>query len=220
MSFTRKIFDGARSGLSSLLERIVADDSPLSYVTADALAAEVEDRIAARDKRAAQMPFDNPHAKWAAGFPGARKHRQEMAKERAARVAAARTARQRAQKKAAEAARAAGAAEAANHAHRAQQARTQQNRRPTGAGARPRTGPRRTPGFGLRHDPKLAAAYRDLNLTYGAPMTEIKSAYRKLMRRYHPDLHTQSPQKHKAATELSVQLTQAYNTLEAHFQKR
>lgn len=210
MSFTRKIFDGARSGLNSLLERIVADDAPLSHVTADALAAEVERRIAARDKRAPQMPFDNPRAKWAAGFPGAQKRREALAKERADKVHAARNARDRARKKSAEEA-------AREHARRESQARAKAHR----ASARPRPGARRAPGFGgLRQDPKLATAYRDLNLAYGAPMAEVKAAYRKLMRRYHPDLHNQSPEKHKAATELSVQLTQAYNTLEAHFQKR
>src|SRR5262249_37785520 len=55
---------------------------------------------------------------------------------------------------------------------------------------------------------------------YGAPFDEVKSAYRKLMRKYHPDLHNQSPKKQKAATELSMQVTQAYNALEKWLDKK
>lgn len=55
-----------------------------------------------------------------------------------------------------------------------------------------------------------------LDLPYGSDFDQVKAAYRKLMRKYHPDLHTQSPQKAKAATELSMQVTQAYNELEIH----
>jgi len=43
----------------------------------------------------------------------------------------------------------------------------------------------------------------------------VKLAYRKLMRKYHPDLHGhKSPEKLRAATEVSQALTQAYNELE------
>ena len=40
------------------------------------------------------------------------------------------------------------------------------------------------------------------------------------MRKYHPDLHGQTPQKQKAATELTMQVTQAYNELEVHLTKK
>jgi DnaJ-class molecular chaperone len=69
-------------------------------------------------------------------------------------------------------------------------------------------------GFG-RND-KLAKYYKVLDLPYGAEFDQVKASYRKLMRRYHPDLHTQSPQKAKAATELTMQVTEAYNELEKH----
>jgi len=49
---------------------------------------------------------------------------------------------------------------------------------------------------------------------YGSQFDTVKAAYRRLMRKYHPDLHGGSPEKLKAATEVSQALTQAYNELE------
>jgi hypothetical protein len=74
-----------------------------------------------------------------------------------------------------------------------------------GAGARPRPVP------GREH---LRIYYTRLEVEVGAPFDEIKAAYRRLMRRYHPDLHNQTPAKLKAATEVAQALTQAYNELE------
>ena len=59
-----------------------------------------------------------------------------------------------------------------------------------------------------------------LDLPVGAGFDEVKAAYRKLMRKYHPDLHHQTPQKAKAATELTMQVTQAYNELEAYLLRK
>ena len=39
------------------------------------------------------------------------------------------------------------------------------------------------------------------------------------MRKYHPDMHTQSPKKHKAATELTMKVAAAYSALEEHFKE-
>ena len=50
-----------------------------------------------------------------------------------------------------------------------------------------------------------------LDLQPGADMAQIKTAYRQLMRKYHPDMHAGNPQKQKAATELSMRVTTAYN---------
>ncbi|HVV88428.1 MAG TPA: J domain-containing protein, partial [Kofleriaceae bacterium] len=61
--------------------------------------------------------------------------------------------------------------------------------------------------------------YRTLNLTPGADLAEVKSAYRQLMRKYHPDMHAGNPQKQKAANELSLRVTTAYNGLQAHLAK-
>jgi DnaJ-class molecular chaperone len=54
----------------------------------------------------------------------------------------------------------------------------------------------------------------------GADLAQVKTAYRKMMRKYHPDMHAGSPQKQKAATELSMKVTGAYNALTTHLEKK
>jgi hypothetical protein len=39
------------------------------------------------------------------------------------------------------------------------------------------------------------------------------------MRKYHPDMHAANPQKQKAANELSMRVTAAYNGLSTHLEK-
>ena len=65
-------------------------------------------------------------------------------------------------------------------------------------------------------DPALAKHYEVLEVTYGAEWDVVKTSYRRMMRRYHPDLHSSSPDKLRAATEVSTALTVAYNELEKH----
>ncbi|HSI81956.1 MAG TPA: J domain-containing protein, partial [Solirubrobacterales bacterium] len=67
---------------------------------------------------------------------------------------------------------------------------------------------------------QLAEWYKILDLQAGADLAQIKSSYRQLMRKYHPDMHAGNPQKQKAATELSMRVTTAYNGLMAHLEKK
>lgn len=55
----------------------------------------------------------------------------------------------------------------------------------------------------------LANCYRLLGLTYGASLAEVKASYRRLARRYHPDVNSQD----KLAQEKFIQLTEAYKFL-------
>ena len=43
------------------------------------------------------------------------------------------------------------------------------------------------------HDAQLAEWYRLLDLNAGADMPQIKTSYRQLMRKYHPDMHAGNP---------------------------
>jgi DnaJ-domain-containing protein 1 len=80
---------------------------------------------------------------------------------------------------------------------------------PGGAGReRPRTNP--TPS-GV--DP-IAKAYAALEIPNGSDFETVRKSYRALMRKYHPDRHTATPDKQKAANELAQKLTDAYKTLE------
>ena len=55
--------------------------------------------------------------------------------------------------------------------------------------------------------------YANLELPFGASLDEVKHAYRRLMRQYHPDKHENDPARHQLATQLSQKLTMAYNEL-------
>jgi len=59
----------------------------------------------------------------------------------------------------------------------------------------------------------LRQYYANLELPAGASWAEVKSAYRRLMRRYHPDRHAADPAKSRVANELSQQLRVAYEAL-------
>ena len=214
MSITKRILEGAQSGLSRLTSLVIVDDEPLSHVETAALQAELTVRKAARDK-APRSFADNPLAKLATSEPAARTARDKAARERAARVHRERDEREARQRAAADeafrrmkdqAARSAGAG--------------QSNGSPGGAssggygagGARP---PR--PGS---TEAQLLEWYRVLDLQVGADMAQIKTSYRQMMRKYHPDMHAASPQKQKAATELSMRVTTAYNGLVSHLEKK
>ena len=67
---------------------------------------------------------------------------------------------------------------------------------------------------GMRHDVQLAHYYALLELPYGAAYVNVKVSYRRLMRKYHPDLYGQDVEKQRLATQLAQSLTQAHNELE------
>ena len=63
----------------------------------------------------------------------------------------------------------------------------------------------------------MARYYQRLEIDYGSDWETVRQAYRRLMRKYHPDLHAnKAPDKIRAAVEVSQALTQAYNELEKH----
>ncbi len=85
---------------------------------------------------------------------------------------------------------------------------------PQGAGARSTPGARHT----TRADP-VAQAYAALEVGPGSDFATVRTAYRQLMRKYHPDRHTQSADKQKTANELAQRLTFAYELLEKRLRK-
>lgn len=222
MSVTRKIIDSAREGLNSLMDRARADDMPLTGIDGDELDAELSQRQAARKPggSAACAPRDNPRARWAGAGDEAARHRKAAADAREKRIHQSRAEKTRADQAARDEAfrrfqeQARREAAAGGGPRPGAQSQTR-----TGTGGGPRTGSRRPGGFNLRRDDKIARYYKVLDLPYGADFDQVKAAYRKLMRKYHPDLHGESPQKQKAATELTMQVTQAYNELEDYLKK-
>ena len=56
--------------------------------------------------------------------------------------------------------------------------------------------------------------YKILELEYGADFKEIKRAYKKLLKKYHPDLYANNPQKLEKAQKLTKILNEAYTYFE------
>jgi DnaJ-domain-containing protein 1 len=65
-------------------------------------------------------------------------------------------------------------------------------------------------------DPARARAFQTLGVTFDAGESEIKAAYRKLVRAYHPDLHPHAGDDEKRALSVRFsEVTQAYKRLVA-----
>ena len=69
-------------------------------------------------------------------------------------------------------------------------------------------------------DNPLEKYFSNLELPTTASRKEVKNAWRHLMKKYHPDLHSIDPEKRKIATKLSQSLTEAYKTLDKELAKR
>jgi DnaJ-domain-containing protein 1 len=219
VGITRRILESAQSGLSRLTSLVIVDDEPLSHVETAALQAELTVRKAGRE-RAPRPAQDNPLARLATSDPAARAARAAAAAERATRVHRERDERAARQRAAADEAfrrmkeQAARAGSATSSGGTRSYTHTS-----TGTGTGTGTGTRRPPRPGTT-EAQVLEWYRVLDLQVGADMAQIKTAYRQLMRKYHPDMHAGNPNKQKAATELSMRVTTAYNGLVAHFDKK
>ena len=73
----------------------------------------------------------------------------------------------------------------------------------------------RAPAEGLGRAHRLRALYAELGCRSGASFDEVKSAYRALMRKHHPDHHAGDPLAQKRASDRSAAITTAYAELEA-----
>ena len=62
-------------------------------------------------------------------------------------------------------------------------------------------------------------AYAALEVPNGSNFETVRRAYRTLMRKYHPDLHTSTPEKQKAANEITQKLTDSYKLLEKRLRR-
>lgn len=58
--------------------------------------------------------------------------------------------------------------------------------------------------------------YANLEVPYGSDLETVKESYRRLMRKYHPDKHSASPEMEAIATELTQEITRAYRAVESY----
>lgn len=66
---------------------------------------------------------------------------------------------------------------------------------------------------GVQQDPVLAAYFANLEIPYGSDVATVKKAWKKMMKKYHPDLHSSDPDKRNVANRLCAELTNAYKEL-------
>lgn len=69
-------------------------------------------------------------------------------------------------------------------------------------------------------DPELARYYSNLEVPYGADLATVRDAWRRLVRRYHPDLHGADPERQRVATELVQGLNHAFEQLRLRLEVR
>ncbi len=81
---------------------------------------------------------------------------------------------------------------------------------PHGAAA-PRPGPR--PDEALRPD------YASLQVPFGAPLEEVKRAYKRLLQRYHPDRFADDAEKQRTAGEVTRGIIAAYRRIRQFVEK-
>ena len=67
-----------------------------------------------------------------------------------------------------------------------------------------------------RRDPRdhLRADYETLGVAFGAPMSDVKRAYKRLMQAHHPDRFANDPGKQAAATHKAARINAAYTRIE------
>lgn len=84
--------------------------------------------------------------------------------------------------------------------------------RPGGTAGRSRQGwgPKAPP---LAADPVLLRSYAQLGLPVGANLAAARSAWRRLVRKFHPDLHASEPELEKRSTERIKEINHAYEVL-------
>jgi DnaJ-domain-containing protein 1 len=97
---------------------------------------------------------------------------------------------------------------------RRRQEEREEERRAAARGAESRSRSQQHDRVAGSRENKIAQYYAQLEVPYGSDLETVKQSYRRLMRKYHPDLHSQDPEKQKIATELAQALSRAYGELE------
>ena len=59
----------------------------------------------------------------------------------------------------------------------------------------------------------LAEYYANLEVPYASDLATVRKAWKRLLRKYHPDLHSSDPARQKIGTELVKKLNHAYEQL-------
>ena len=66
----------------------------------------------------------------------------------------------------------------------------------------------------------IEECYKNLECPVGADLKTVKTNFRRLIKRFHPDLHSDNKRNLEAANRISQILTECYQQLEDHLQAR
>ncbi len=58
--------------------------------------------------------------------------------------------------------------------------------------------------------------YANLEVPFGSDLETVKDAYKTLMRKYHPDRHSENSEMEALATDLSQEITRAFQAIESY----
>ena len=62
-------------------------------------------------------------------------------------------------------------------------------------------------------NPALVGYYANLEVPYGSNLETVRKSWKRLVRKYHPDLHSADPEKRRVANELTQGLNRAYKEI-------
>lgn len=64
----------------------------------------------------------------------------------------------------------------------------------------------------------LRKDFRNLEVPFGAPLEEVRRAYKRLMATFHPDRHSADPDRFRTATEVTKKLNQSFQRIRSHYE--
>ncbi len=64
----------------------------------------------------------------------------------------------------------------------------------------------------------LRRDFVNLEVPFGAPLTDVRYSYRKLMTAFHPDRHSADPDRFRTATEVTKKLNQSFDRIQSHYE--
>jgi len=63
----------------------------------------------------------------------------------------------------------------------------------------------------------LRQDYANLEVPFAAPLEQVQSSYRSLLRKYHPDRFVRDAEKQKLATEITKRLNESFQNIRRHY---
>jgi len=84
----------------------------------------------------------------------------------------------------------------------------------------PREQARSSTGQQARPDESLRQDYVNLEVPFGAPLEDVKSSYKRLVMRYHPDKFAGNPEKQRDALEITKKINQSFERIRSSHEGR